>query len=180
VGGESPIKLMRLPGEPARPPPLAHSFVILGAETDALDIASSMGDAAGRTLSGASDGLISGVPSEGGVNLPGSSRSLGRLVVLLLSLLLPHASGLALILVADELHVGMTKVSSGRRERRLSRGGWAWPSSKGQTGKGPWQTHENFPAACFVTAAAMPLLSFACFFSVWTYEGQSVGVRVVK
>jgi hypothetical protein len=158
VGGESPIKLMRFPGEPARPPALAHSFVILGAETDALDIASSMGDAAGRTLSGASDGLISGVSSEGGVNLPGSNRSLGRLLALLLSLLLPPASGLALILMADELHVGVTKVSQGRRERTLSRGGWAWPSSEGQPGRGHGKLTRTFQRL-----ASSPLRRCRCY-----------------
>lgn len=54
---------MRLPGEPAKGPARAHSFVMLGAvlaETEALDRASSTGDGVGWTLSGTM-GLMSGV-----------------------------------------------------------------------------------------------------------------------
>jgi hypothetical protein len=62
VGGDSPIMLIRLPGEPAKPP-FAHSLVMLGAvlaDTDVVDKASSDGDAAGFALFGR-DGRISGV-----------------------------------------------------------------------------------------------------------------------
>ena len=93
---------MRLPGELAKAPARAHSFVMLGAvlaETDALDRASSMGDGAGRTLSG-TEGLLSGVLM-GGVNsfdvgwlLPGKLLLLLLLLLLwLLLLLLPLGGG---------------------------------------------------------------------------------------
>lgn len=51
VGGDSPIKLIRFPGEPARPP-LVHSLVMLGAvlaDTDVVERASNKGEAAGLT-----------------------------------------------------------------------------------------------------------------------------------
>lgn len=70
--GESPITLTRLPGEPAKPAPLAHSFVMLGAvlaEMDALDRASSVGDADGLTLSGAAEGLRTSGVLMGGVEV---------------------------------------------------------------------------------------------------------------
>lgn len=67
MGGDSPIRLMRLPGEPARPP-LAHSFVMLGAvlaDTEVVDKASKSGDAAWLTLYGGTEGRISGVLTAG-------------------------------------------------------------------------------------------------------------------
>lgn len=66
MGGESLIRLMRLPGDPAMPP-LDHSLVMLGAvlaDTDVVDRASRSGDGAWLPLYGAygAEGLNSGVP----------------------------------------------------------------------------------------------------------------------
>jgi hypothetical protein len=60
--------LIKFPGEPAMPF-LIHSLFILGAvlaEAGVVDKAASIGEAAGLTLSGPEEGLISGV-STGGV-----------------------------------------------------------------------------------------------------------------
>ena len=57
------MMLIKLPGEPARPP-LAHSFVMLGAvlaDTGVVDKASSIGEMVGLTLYGGTVGSISGV-----------------------------------------------------------------------------------------------------------------------
>lgn len=64
MGGDSPDKLIRLPGEPANPAmPLAHSAA-LGAvlvANDVADTASSMGDVAGFPFEdGVATGLIFG------------------------------------------------------------------------------------------------------------------------
>jgi hypothetical protein len=97
VGGDSPIKLIKLPGEPARPP-RAQSLFILGAvlaDTGVVDKASNMGEtAAGLTLSGAAVGLISGV-SAGGEEV----ADVAGLLVMLLFVPLPPALSLSLLLL---------------------------------------------------------------------------------
>lgn len=134
---------MRLPGEPAKPPALAHSFVMLGAvlaETEALDRASSMGDGVSLTLSGTDEALMSGVLM-GGVD----SLEVGRLLLerLLLLLLLLHQPPQR----SASLSMGTILVTRGA-------------------------THENRPAVCLVTAAAMPLCSLAFFLSFSAILGQ--------
>lgn len=81
------MMLIKLPGEPARPP-LAHSFMTLGAvlaETDVVESASSMGDTAELTLYvGSKSGVLTG-----GVELVEAGRLLDLALPLLL--LLPLA-----------------------------------------------------------------------------------------
>lgn len=96
------MRLMRLPGEPARGPERGQSFVKLGAvlaDTDALDMASSMGDGWRLSLSGSESGLASGVLM-GGVESVEMERAFveGRT-----ALLLP----LLLLLYRDEVSLGV-------------------------------------------------------------------------
>ncbi len=68
MGGDSPMRLMRLPGEPASPgTPLTHSFV-LGAvlvAKEAVDTASRSGEVARPPLVGGLAGFSSGDWREG-------------------------------------------------------------------------------------------------------------------
>jgi len=66
VGGDSPMMLMRFPGDPAIMPgdtPRVHSLVLselLLVAKDAFDTASSNGEATGFSLEDTLEGLISG------------------------------------------------------------------------------------------------------------------------
>lgn len=85
------MMLMRLPGDPTKPP-LVHSLFMLGTvltEAGVVDRASSIGETAGLTLSGGEDALISGVTA-GGVEAEDEGA--------LLFLLLPPLSTLMLTL----------------------------------------------------------------------------------
>jgi len=73
VGGESPIRLMRFPGDPAMPagPPLAQSFMLgdMLVANEVVDTASSRGDAPCRPFAEGYEGLISGLWRGGGEGL---------------------------------------------------------------------------------------------------------------
>lgn len=73
VGGVSPIRLMRFPGEPAIPagPPLVHSFMLgdILVANEVVDTASSMGDAAVGPFEGGYEGFRSGDWRGGGEGL---------------------------------------------------------------------------------------------------------------
>lgn len=99
-----------------------------------------MGETAGLSLSGAAEGLISGV-SAGGEDAVEAGEAAGLLLPLL-----PPA--LPLVLALGILPQPGSVIRGSKEESR-----------------GEGSTHANLPAVCFVTAAAMPPFSLACFLS---------------
>lgn len=101
-----------------------------------------MGETAGLSLSGAAEGLISGV-SAGGEDAVEAGEAAGLLLPLL-----PPALPLVLALALGILPQPGSVIRGSKEESR-----------------GEGSTHANLPAVCFVTAAAMPPFSLACFLS---------------